>query len=130
MIQTWTTLSATAKGFDTLCKDCLRLHDVVTYSHQLPRRIPGKLVENPCVQASAMLVRTLLIQGQPYKYTGCDMFDFEPGYWLIVLAVAICFLTAVVVLASSLILEEDENHPGHPGRIAASPRDDSGAAAS
>ncbi|WP_347554091.1 hypothetical protein [Robbsia sp. KACC 23696] len=61
------------------------------------------------------------------------MFDFEPGYWLIVLAVAICFLTAVVVLASSMILEEDEKHPGHtglPGRIAASPRDDSGAAAS
>jgi hypothetical protein len=58
------------------------------------------------------------------------MFDFEPGYWLIVLAVAICFLTAVVVLASSMILEEDEAHPGHPGRIAATPRDDPGATAS
>jgi len=82
------------------------------------------------LQESAGLVWTLLWKRQPYIYTGCYMFDFEPGYWLIVLAIAICFLTAVVVLASSMILEEDENNPGHSGRIAASPRDDSGAAAS
>lgn len=36
------------------------------------------------------------------------MFDVEPGYWLMVLAIAVCFLTGVVVLASSVIREDDE----------------------
>lgn len=35
------------------------------------------------------------------------MFEFQPGYWLIVLAVGVFFLTAVVILASSLMGDED-----------------------
>lgn len=35
------------------------------------------------------------------------MLTFDPAFWLIVLAVAICALTAVIVVASSLIAEDD-----------------------
>lgn len=35
------------------------------------------------------------------------MLTFDPAFWLIVLAVAVCALTAVIVVASSLIAEDD-----------------------
>ncbi|MGI4860483.1 MAG: hypothetical protein ACRYHA_26870 [Janthinobacterium lividum] len=51
---------------------------------------------------------------------GVEMFEFEPGYWLIVLAVGVFFLTAVVILASSLMGEDDPAFAsplaGHPGK--------------
>jgi hypothetical protein len=35
------------------------------------------------------------------------MLTFDPAFWLIVLAVAVFALTAVIVVASSLIAEDD-----------------------
>jgi hypothetical protein len=36
------------------------------------------------------------------------MFELEPQFWLILLAIGVFFLTVVVVLASSLMPEDDE----------------------
>ncbi|MCY0387999.1 hypothetical protein OVY01_12275 [Robbsia sp. Bb-Pol-6] len=52
------------------------------------------------------------------------MFEFEPGYWLIVLAVGVFFLTAVVIVASSLMGEEE---PSLVSPLANRVRDESGA---
>lgn len=48
------------------------------------------------------------------------MFELEPGFWLIVLAIGLFFLTGIVVLLSSLISDDDA--PASSG--AASPADD------
>ncbi|MGI4857714.1 MAG: hypothetical protein ACRYHA_12535 [Janthinobacterium lividum] len=53
------------------------------------------------------------------------MFEFEPGYWLIVLAVGVFFLTAVVILASSLMGDED---PAFTPQLAGRTRKESEAA--
>jgi len=51
----------------------------------------------------------------------------DPAFWLIVLAIAVCALTAVVVVASSLIAEDDAAlaakwpaRAGEEGKIAGS----------
>ncbi len=39
------------------------------------------------------------------------MFNFDPGYWLMALAAAVFCLTAIVVLVSTTIIDEETGLP-------------------
>lgn len=66
------------------------------------------------------------------------MFDFDPSYWLMALAAAVFCLTAIVVLVSTTIIDEEtglpmSKRPSPSGRHVRQPDDatvrDSGVAA-